>query len=250
MLSAAFPHVSPQHFEPLVVSGYQRDGFAVVRSLVDLETVRLLRDSAAEIAAAGAHLTHNATIKGVIYCVQSATGRSGEAAIASGIFRKMMFARKASPVLKTFAKDERLLGPVREAGCTKPRCVLDQINLKAANVGTGFPWHHDAHFVSKADQEAIAKFGGVNAVLALDAAGAENGGFEVLAGSHLLGPRKFDYDTGGNNDADFDLTRRELLTLEPGDAVFFHPYLIHGSGVNRSGAPRCLLTYWFIQQPS
>jgi phytanoyl-CoA hydroxylase len=135
---------------------------------------------------------------------------------------------------------------MRELGLPEPWCVVDQLNLKAPRVGTGFPWHHDARFVTPRQREIIAVAGGANLVIALDDADEGNGGFEVLSRTHLAGPVAFDYDTSGTNAGVFDESRRELVPLASGDAMAFHPYLAHGSGPNPSERPRRLVALWFI----
>jgi ectoine hydroxylase-related dioxygenase (phytanoyl-CoA dioxygenase family) len=57
------------------------------------------------------------------------------------------------------------------------------------------------------------------------------------------------YDSSQTNEGVFDETHRTVTPLEPGDAVFFHPMLAHGSGANRSERPRRLVTLWFVGQP-
>ena len=123
---------------------------------------------------------------------------------------------------------------------------MDQINLKAPRVGTGFPWHQDSAFVAWQQRDSIVKYGGANLVIALDRADEVNGGFEVLSGTHAAGAVKFDYDTSDTNAGVFDESRRTLIPLDPGDAVIFHPYLAHGSGPNSSPLQRRLVALWFI----
>jgi phytanoyl-CoA hydroxylase len=79
----------------------------------------------------------------------------------------------------------------------------------------------------------------VAAWVALDPCDAENGAMEMVRGSHLLGLLP-----GEAADTDLSFTddqtvvppylKRDLIPLEPGDAVFFHGMTIHGSMPNRS----------------
>ena len=79
---------------------------------------------------------------------------------------------------------------------------------------------------------------------AMEHVGKENGCLVVLAGSHAReeGLRQHEYPEweGGVNkmyhgvrDCD-DAGRRTHLVMEKGDTVFFHPLLIHGSGMNKT----------------
>jgi hypothetical protein len=47
----------------------------------------------------------------------------------------------------------------------------------------------------------------------------------------------------------FDLTRLRCEALAPGDAMFFHPALAHGSGENTSAERRRIATLWFVGGP-
>jgi ectoine hydroxylase-related dioxygenase (phytanoyl-CoA dioxygenase family) len=235
--------------DPEAVRFYREEGYVLLPGLFGANTVCRLREAAATVAAAGAELRSDTTLRGVRYIVQSATGRMNAEAVQAGVFRKIMFPHKDNSVFQSFKGDERIREALRLLGVGSPICVLDQINLKVAEIGTGFPWHQDAHFLAPPHQASILNHGGANLVIALDEADASNGAFEVLAGSHAQGPLTFAYDTGSCNDGLFDESRRALIAMQPGDAVFFHPYLLHGSAANRSEKPRCLLTYWFVNEP-
>jgi ectoine hydroxylase-related dioxygenase (phytanoyl-CoA dioxygenase family) len=239
---------------PTVRERFERDGWALVQRFITPREVEALRRACDELARTGAHLVADAEIGGARYQVQSASGRRGERAIAPGALRKITFASSGSVEVALLRNDRRVLKLVESVGVTSPRWIVDQINLKAPRVGTGFPWHQDTAFVAWQQRDAIAKFGGANLVIALDRADDVNGGFEVLSGTHVNGAVDFDYDTSDNtsdtNAGVFDESRRTLIPLDPGDAVVFHPHLAHGSGPNPSPLPRRLVALWFIGAPA
>lgn len=75
--------------------------------------------------------------------------------------------------------------------------------------------------------------------VALDRADAENGAMEMITGSHLLGILPVEEaDTDRSFTANQTMLppwqQRELIELEPGDAVYFGGLMIHGSGPNVS----------------
>jgi ectoine hydroxylase-related dioxygenase (phytanoyl-CoA dioxygenase family) len=229
---------------------FERDGWALVPRLLRLREIEVLRTASDALAAKGAHLMADAEIDGARYQVQSASGRRGESAVAPGALRKIVFASSASEEIALLRNDRRVLKLMEAVGVTSPRWIVDQINLKAPLVGTGFPWHQDVAFVAWQQRDAIAQYGGANLVIALDRADEGNGGFEVLSGTHTRGAVKFDYDTAAMNAGVFDDSRRTLIPLDPGDAVIFHPHLAHGSGPNPSPLPRRLVALWFIGAPA
>jgi len=229
---------------------FECDGWALVQRLLTPREVEALRSAADALAAKGAVLLSDAEIDGACYQVQTASGRRGENAVHPGALRKITFASSVSEEVALLRNDRRILALIEAVGVTSPRWIVDQINLKAPIVGTGFPWHQDAAFVAWQQRDAIVKYGGANLVIALDRADERNGGFEVLSGTHAGGAVNFDYDTSGTNDGFFDESRRTLIPLDPGDAVVFHPHLAHGSGPNPSPLPRRLVALWFIGAPA
>lgn len=229
---------------------FEVDGWAVVRGILTPREVESLRAAVDALAARGADLVTDAEIDGARFQVQSASGGRGEAAVRPGVLRKITFASSASEELSLLRNDRRIRKLVESVGVSAPRWIVDQINLKAPLIGTGFPWHQDTAFIAWQQRNAIAAYGGANLVIALDRADETNGGFEVLSGTHAGGPVDFDYDTAGTGGGVFDESRRTLVPLDAGDAVIFHPHLAHGSGPNRSPHPRRLVALWFIGGPS
>jgi ectoine hydroxylase-related dioxygenase (phytanoyl-CoA dioxygenase family) len=235
---------------PMIRERFDRDGWALVPRFLTPREVEALRSATDELASKGAHLQADAEIEGARYQVQTAGGRRGETAIAPGALRKITFASSASEEVALLRNDRRVLKLMEAVGVTSPRWIVDQINLKAPRVGTGFPWHQDSAFVAWQQRDSIAKYGGANLVIALDRADEVNGGFEVLSGTHAGGAVNFNYDTSDTNAGVFDESRRTLIPLDPGDAVVFHPYLAHGSGPNPSPLQRRLVALWFIGGPA
>jgi ectoine hydroxylase-related dioxygenase (phytanoyl-CoA dioxygenase family) len=240
---------SPASAAPVIREHFDREGWAFIPRLLRPREVEALRRASDELARKGAHLTADAEIEGARYQVQTASGRRGDSAIAPGVLRKITFASSISEEVGLLRNDRRVLKLMETVGVTSPRWIVDQINLKAPRVGTGFPWHQDTAFVAWQQRNSIAQYGGANLVIALDRADEANGGFEVLSGTHLGGPVSFDYDTSDTNAGVFDESRRTLVPLDPGDAVIFHPHLAHGSGPNPSPLPRRLVALWFIGAP-
>jgi len=235
---------------PMIRERFGREGWALVQRFLTPREVEALRSASDELASKGAYLRADAEIDGARYQVQTASGRRGEAAICPGALRKITFASSASEEVALLRTDPRVLKLMEWVGVTSPRWIVDQINLKAPRIGTGFPWHQDVAFVAWQQRDAIAKYGGANLVIALDRADEVNGGFEVLSGTHAGGAVKFDYDTAETNAGVFDESRRTLIPLDPGDAVVFHPHLAHGSGPNPSPLQRRLVALWFMGAPA
>jgi hypothetical protein len=228
------------------------DGFVVVRGLLDARTVAALQTATDVLEAAGAAFVESTAVGKVFYEVQSASGRKREPAVFPGAFRKITGPSKSTgeggAAFSQLRRDARVVEVVTALGLRRPRCVVDQVNFKHPRVGTPFPFHQDAAFLHGDAKQALQAHGGVNVVVALDAADAGNGGFIVLAGTHGEGELdgQHGYDTSTMAEDRFDGSRRETPSLLPGDAVFFHPHLAHGSEPNRSERRRRLVTLWFV----
>lgn len=223
----------------------EREGWLFVPRLVEEKTLGSLLRATAALQQVAASFTQDVVIQGVGYELQSASGRKGEPAVAPGALRKITFPSKSQRAFAELRRDPQLLATLEELGLHAPSCLVDQVNLKLAHLGTGFPFHQDARFVVGSTQGRIERKGGLNLVLALDHADAENGGFQVLGRTHLQGLIDFPYDLATMNEGVFDETHRVLVAMEPGDAVFFHPHLAHGSGPNPSARQRRIVTMWF-----
>lgn len=224
----------------------EREGWLRVPQLVDRVTVRALLRATDFLVEQARTFVEDTTVHGVVYEVQSASGRKHEPAVFPGALRKIGFPSKRQGAFAALRKDPRVLDLLLRCGLEDPRCHVDQVNLKLPRVGTGFPMHQDAFFVVGKTRGRIERHGGLNLVIALDRADAENGGFQVLGRTHLQGVREVTYDASTMNEGVFDETHRELVALDPGDAVLFHPHLAHGSGPNPSDRQRRLATMWFV----
>lgn len=230
------------------VAAYAAEGWVVVRSLLGAEATGELQRATDALEAMAASFVRDTAVRRVYFEVQSASGRKREPAAIPGALRKITSPSRISPAFRALRENARIVEIIAALGVASARCVVDQINPKIALHGTGFPFHQDAAFLHGVALRDLAAFGGANVVIALDAADAENGGFTVLGGTHRGGlvEGQYRYDASQSLEQRFDASRREVPSLAPGDAVFFSPWLAHGSGPNRSDRRRRLATLWFV----
>jgi len=223
-----------------------------VRGVVEAGLIAALQEATDALEAEAAEITASRRDRGVFFEVQSASGRKGEPAVAPGVLRKVTSPAKRFKAFQRLATHAGVLSVAQDiCGVQRPACMVDQVNLKTPLVGTPFPWHQDASFLKPVARARFEHWGGVNAVIALDASGPGNGGFAVLGRTHGAGEStalRDAYDTSGVSDALglFDESRLTCATLQPGDGVFFHPMLAHGSGPNASARRRRIATLWFV----
>ena len=222
----------------------EREGWLVVPGLLPVDQLQSLLEATERLEQEAATFDRNRLLRGVSFELQTATGRRGEPPVFPGALRKIRFPSKRERAFADVRRAPVILQTLDALGLPTPKCLVDQLNFKLPRVGTGFPFHQDTYFVPGASKDRIGRHGGMNLIIALDPADAGNGGFEVLGRTHHH-EVPFTYDRASTNEGVFDETHRQLVPLAPGDALFFHPMLAHGSGPNRSDRRRRLLTLWF-----
>jgi len=118
---------------------------------------------------------------------------------------------------------------------------------KPANRGTFLPFHQDRWTDLDRDPQ-------VTVWTALDPATTENGCVQVVPGSHRDGLINPDHPSGFLTEeqaAEYCTPDRiDYLTLEPGEAVLLHNWLLHGSDINRSAVSRRAFSVCYMDERS
>ncbi len=102
------------------LDAWRRDGFVVVRGLLDARTVAALQSATDVLEAAGRDFVESTAVGKVFYEVQSASGRKREPAVCPGAFRKITGPSKSTgPGGAAFARlrtDPRVVDVVTALG--------------------------------------------------------------------------------------------------------------------------------------
>lgn len=152
----------------------------------------------------------------------------------------------ASPTLARLGDDPRILRLAAEALRRSSMVqLIQQAHFKLPGDEVDFPLHQDAsnrRFGTDEWTDVDGRGSFIQIAMPVDPMGPENGGLQLVEGSHRLG---FIAEPGtGALPPEFVRRARPITPqLQPGDALLFGPFLVHGSGPNRSGRPRRL----FIQ---
>jgi hypothetical protein len=201
---------------------YDADGFVLTRELFDAREIGALRDAAKEDKALDDHAYGRADGEGGVVRL-SLWNHPGD-----GIYG--MFARCRS-VVETC---ERLLDD-------EVYHYHSKMIMKEARVGGAWAWHQDYGYWY---DYGVLYPDLVSVFIAVDPATRQNGCLQVLSGSHRCG-RVNHVLTGDQSGADpervAEIAKRLPLVhveMAPGDALFFHPNLLHRSDQNRSEHPR------------
>lgn len=148
-----------------------------------------------------------------------------------------------SPVLAALGPDPRFVEIASEVlRSAEVVQLIQQAHFKLPGDEVDFAWHQDAsnrRYGSELWTDVDGRGSFVQIAVAVDPMGPDNGCLRVVPGTHRLG-FVADPATGVIDPGLFDEALAVDAILDPGDAVIFGPFAIHGSGPNRSGRPRRL----------
>jgi ectoine hydroxylase-related dioxygenase (phytanoyl-CoA dioxygenase family) len=200
------------------VADYHRDGFLILRGVFDEDEVASLA-SEAETLLTRKELMNTQNIR----CRWQNHVETGECTF--DCFDPVI---DIGPVCRYFARDERILQPLRQIYDDEAHLFKDKLIFKMPGM-TGYAMHHD--FISwKSFPESF-----VTVIVAIDPTDAENGATEVFSGYHAKGylsDRDGEYHELSLEKV--DLSRGTVLDLAPGDVAIFSGFTPHRSGPNNS----------------
>lgn len=204
------------------VREYHTRGLVIVRQLFETEEIDLLRRSAKEDRELDRH-------------------SFGKADGEGGRVRLSLWNHPGEGIYGMFARCETVVDSMEKLLEGEVYHYHSKMIMKDPKIGGAWTWHQDYGYWY---QNGVLFPWLSSVMIAVDAATRENGCLQVLEGSHHCG--RIDHILSGEQ-AGADLERvNELLTrlplvyceMQPGDALFFHPNLLHRSDQNRSEQPR------------
>lgn len=157
------------------------------------------------------------------------------------VIRKLEPISDISPLFAEFAFS---------AGITSQVCAIfgepielfeDKLNLKLPG-GSAYPWHQDWACCWRAHTDEL-----ITCFIYLDDADTANGCLQVAAGSHS-NKAIYPFKAGGSFEIDpasVDHSKVVPVPLRAGEMIFFDPYLLHYSDLNRSRSPRRAIIYTY-----
>lgn len=201
---------------------YEDDGYIVVPGFFDVEEVDLLAKAAKQDKALDDH-------------------SFGKADGEGGNVRLSLWNHPGDGIYGMFARCERIVDAAEQILKDEPYHYHSKMIMKDAKVGGAWTWHQDYGYWY---QNGVLYPDLVSVFIAVDPATKENGCMQVLKGSHKLGRIEHTL-TGEQAGADTERVkhiaeRLELVyvTMNPGDALFFHSNTLHRSDQNKSDNPR------------
>jgi len=147
------------------------------------------------------------------------------------------------PIFRVYMEHEKILDIVECFTGPNILAIHSMLIAKPPDIGFGssvHPPHQDLYYFPLRPAERI-----VAAWTAMEPCDTENGCLYVAPGTHTLELFPHDYPKStvnkfyhGIHNLPSTINRWMNLEMQPGDTVFFHPLLVHGSGVNRSQRTR------------
>jgi ectoine hydroxylase-related dioxygenase (phytanoyl-CoA dioxygenase family) len=229
------------------VARYRRDGYAIVRRVFTAEEVASIAAAVDQIRSEG--VAHGRSFRHGNLFYNVAPGADGP------LVHMVQWPAYHQPVLNSVRLDRRLAALLEPLLGRDLKQIINQIHWKGPGGGSEFAWHQDSRF--REPREAYRNLGDsyVQTGLAIDPHTPESGCMRFIPRSHLNGD--LDLDSGdvlGTAMNDAVLTAAGLppetaveVELEPGDLALWSPYLVHGSGINRSNHRRRLYVNGYVR---
>ena len=228
--------VAEQRSDNDYVAAYLRDGYAIVRGVFGRDEIEAIGAAADQIYAEG--LAHGRSFRhgNLFYNVASGSG-------VEPLVRMVQWPSYHQPALDRVRLDVRIARLLEPLIGRDLKQIINQMHWKAPGTLGDFAWHQDSR--SRRPTSAYRNLASsyVQTGLAVDPHTPEAGGMRFIPGSHLGGDLGMDCSKKALGTAMSDGTLKAVglsaadavdLVLEPGDLALWSPYLVHGSGANRS----------------
>jgi ectoine hydroxylase-related dioxygenase (phytanoyl-CoA dioxygenase family) len=193
--------------------------------LINDDVVKLLHE----------HKTGKVMYKGTQFVIDELNGKMQ--------VHRIVWAGAAEPKLLTLARQSKLLIPVGQLLDSKTGDhLIDQLHYKLPHDEVKFDWHQDVKNRRTFDsnwRDLNHKGSFVQTIIAIDPMTVENGTILYIPDSHKRGDLFLDKITDPVELKKVaHLDKAVPFILNPGDIIFMHPYLIHGSYPNKSNVSR------------
>ncbi len=223
-------HLTPQERKAFRVAGY-----LVKRQVFFPEEVREMRMAASRLESLALSLA-GPTREGT--GVDVGTSRFVLARENGRVqIHRVLWCGGLEPCLLRYGRSPRVTRVVSDLlGSDSADHLLNQLHPKLPGDGVSYEWHTDAEHrrMGRLFHDADGHGSYVQVVTAIDPHTRENGPLQFAPGSHLVG------GISPGTDPQW-FARPESVLAEPGDVIFFGPYVWHRSAPNTSPVPRMTL---------
>ena len=211
---------------------FQRDGYLVVRDLVNRTSVDEMRET---VLGALEPLQGPAEFEADVGYPGSPASRE---AAGGDTPRRLLHAYSRGPVFRRWATAPELAATLRSVMCEDriemSQCHHNCVMTKHPGFSSSTAWHQDIRYWSFDAPELVSVW------MALGSEREENGALRVIPGSHRLQLDRGRFDRHLFLRPELDANRAlidtaTLVELAAGDALLFHCRLFHAASKNCSG---------------
>jgi len=232
-----------------IVTRYQNDGYAIIRGLFRLDEVAAIGAKVDQLHAEA--VAHGRSFRHGNLFYRMAAGDDG-----APIVQMVQWPSYHMPELDAVRRDPRwaaLLAPLIGGDIKQ---IINQLHWKKPGSKGDFAWHQDSQFRQPDHAYRNLSDAYVQTGLAIDPHTRESGCLRFIPRSHLQGELALDYssDVLGRSMEDDALEAVGLsaddvvdVLLEPGDVALWNPFMVHGSGTNRSDHQRRLFINGYVR---
>lgn len=215
----------PFQLTPEQIAAYHKDGYVIVKDFCSAPEINRLYTTALE---------ENVLQKNAL----DLNDQSGKKT------RLSLWFTPGNDVFGYLIRSQKMVRSVEQLlGGEAPVCHFhSKLMQKEPKVGGAWEWHQDYGYWYKNGFMFPDQL--ISVMIALTQANKENGCLQVIKGSHKLGRVNHGF-AGEQVGADMVMVNNALKTMElvycelsPGDALFFHPNILHRSEANLSDEPR------------
>lgn len=230
------------------LAGYWRDGYTVVRGFFSVDEIAEISDALDQLYDEG--VAHGRCFRhgNLFYNV----AREGD---GEPFTRMVQWPSYHQPVLNGVRLNTRFADLLEPLIGSDLKQIINQVHWKAPGSLGDFAWHQDSRFRRPPSAYRNLATAYVQTGLAIDPHTPESGCMRFIPRSHLRGDLGMDCSklalgTPMTDEAleSVGLSAEDAidLLLEPGDLALWSPYLVHGSGKNRSDHRRRLYINGYV----
>ena len=219
-----------------LVERYRRQGYAIIRGVFQPDEIAAIDKAMDQIHAEG--IGHGRSFRHGNLFYNVAPGADGEPKV-----RLVQWPSYHQPLLNRVRLDPRIAWLLEPLIGGDLKQIINQVHWKAPGSLGEFAWHQDSRSRRPPSAYRNLATSYVQTGLAIDPHGPESGGLRFIRGSHLRGDLGMDCSKKALGTAMSDTALAQVgldendmveLDLNPGDLALWSPYLVHGSGTNRS----------------
>ena len=223
------------YLTPQQIADYHRDGYLIVRSFLSREEIHKLYGIA----------TEDESLRNHAFDLNDQSGKKT---------KLTLWYNPGDDPFGLLTRSRRMIESANwMLDGSSPVCHFhSKLMQKEPRVGGAWVWHQDYGYWYK--NEFLFPDQMISIMTAITTANRENGCLQVIGGSHKLGriEHGFAGEQVGASQHYVDLALNIMpliyVELEPGDALFFHPNLLHRSAANLSDKARWSLISVYNRQ--